>query len=69
MSQIFGGLDICAIELIQSKTGEEFIIEINDCTMELLGDTQEEDCQLIADLITHKMQIYCRPDQELTILT
>ncbi len=69
MSQIFGGLDICAIELVQSKTGKEFIIEINDCTMSLLGETQEADCQSIAELITHKMQIYCRPNQELTILT
>ncbi len=69
MSQIFGGLDICAIELIQNKTGEEFIIEINDCTMQLFDETQEEDCQLIANLIIHQMQIYCRPDQELTILT
>ncbi len=69
MSQLFGGLDICAIELIQTKTGKEFIIQINDCTMQLLGETQEEDCQFIADLIIHKMQIYCRPNQELTILT
>jgi hypothetical protein len=69
VSQIFGGLDICAIELVQSKTGKEFIIEINDCTMSLLGETQEEDCQSIAELIMHKMQIYCRPNQELTILT
>ncbi len=68
MSQIFGGLDICAIELVRSRTGEEFIIEINDCTMQLLGETQE-DCQSIAELIIHKMQIYCRPNEELTILT
>ncbi len=69
MSQIFGGLDICAIELVRSRTGEEFIIEINDCTMQLLDETQEEDCQSIAELIIHKMQIYCRPNEELTILT
>ncbi len=68
MSQLFGGLDICAIELVQTKTGEEFIIKINDSTMQLIDQTQEEDCQSIADLIIHKMQIYCRPDQELTIL-
>jgi len=69
VSQIFGGLDICAIKLVQSKTGKEFIIEINDCTMQLLGETQEEDCQSIAELIIHKMEIFCRPNQELTILT
>ncbi len=69
MSQIFGGLDICAIELVQSKNGQEFIIEINDSTMQLFSETQEEDCQSIAELIIHKMQIFCRPNQELTILT
>ncbi len=69
MSQIFGGLDICAIKLVQSKNGKEFIIEINDCTMQLLGETQEEDCQIIAELIIHKMEIFCRPNQEFTILT
>lgn len=69
MSQIFGGLDICALEVVQSKNGKEYIIEVNDCTMELVGETQEEDCQNIAKLILHQMQIFCRPDEELTILT
>ncbi len=69
VSQLFGGLDICAIKLVQSRTGQEFIIEINDCTMELVEQTREEDCQSIADLITHQMQIYCRPDEEYTTLT
>ena len=69
MSQIFGGLDICAIEIIQSITGKEFIIDINDCTMELFGETYEEDCQAIAELIVHKMEVYCRPNQQLTTLT
>ncbi|CAF4062227.1 unnamed protein product, partial [Rotaria sordida] len=69
VSQLFGGLDICAIEVIKSISGKEYIIEINDCTMQLLNETQEEDCRSIAELIMHKMQIYCRPDQQLSILT
>jgi hypothetical protein len=69
VSQIFGGLDICAIEIVQSKTGKEYIIEINDCTMELIGETYEEDYQAIAELVIHKMEIYCRPNQRLTTLT
>ncbi|CAF0828289.1 unnamed protein product [Rotaria sp. Silwood1] len=69
VSQIFGGLDICAIEVIKSINGKEYIIKINDCTMQLLKETQEEDCQSIAELIMHQMQIYCRPDQEISILT
>lgn len=69
VSQLFGGLDICAVEVIQSTSGKEYILQINDCTMELFNETQEEDCQYIADLVVHKMQIYCRPNQEISILT
>jgi hypothetical protein len=37
--------------------------------MQLIDKTQEEeDCRCIAELIIHKMQIYCRPDQQPTIL-
>jgi hypothetical protein len=68
VSQLFGGLDICAIELVQTKDGKEFIIQINDCTMQLLGETQEEDRRCIAELIIHKMEIYCRPDNQATVL-
>ena len=69
VSQIFGGLDMCAMEIVQSNTGKEYIIEVNDSTMELSEETREDDCQHIAELIIHKMQIYCRSDRELTILT
>ncbi|CAF1464325.1 unnamed protein product [Rotaria magnacalcarata] len=69
VSQLFGGLDICVIEVIKSTNGKEYIHQINDCTMQLLNEIQEEDCRAIADLVIHKMQIYCRPDQQLSILT
>ncbi|CAF1020720.1 unnamed protein product [Adineta steineri] len=69
VSQIFGGLDICAVEIVQSNDGKEFIIDVNDCTMQLVGETYEEDYQSIAKLIIHKMEIYCRPNQELTTVT
>ncbi|UJR10521.1 hypothetical protein I4U23_014724 [Adineta vaga] len=69
VSQIFGGLDLCAIELIQTNDGKEYIIQINDCTMQLIGENQEEDYRMIADLIVHKMEIYCRPNEQVTILT
>ncbi len=28
MSQLFGGLDICAVEIVQSKDGKEFIVQV-----------------------------------------
>lgn len=54
---LFGGLDICAIELLVGKDGREYIIEVNDSALSLMGDSQEEDRRQIADLVTAKMQV------------
>ncbi|XP_065280935.1 synapsin-like [Dermacentor albipictus] len=61
VSELFGGLDICAVEVIQAKDGREFITEANDSAMQLLGESQEEDRRFIADLVLQRMQQYCRP--------
>ena len=37
--------------------------------MQLLGETQDEDRRCIAELVMHKMQIYCRPDKQPTMMT
>ncbi|KAH0953041.1 hypothetical protein HN011_001318 [Eciton burchellii] len=66
VAQLFGGLDICAIELLVGKDGREYIIEVNDSALSLMGDSQEEDRRHIADLVTAKMQVCCRPPSVLT---
>ncbi|KAK2157926.1 hypothetical protein LSH36_181g02013 [Paralvinella palmiformis] len=63
VSQMFGGLDILAVEGIQGKDGREYVIEVNDSSMGLLGESQEEDRRLIADLVCQKIEVYCRPVQ------
>ncbi|CAD6222065.1 GSCOCG00011701001-RA-CDS [Cotesia congregata] len=57
VAQLFGGLDVCAIELLVGKDGREYIIEVNDSALSLMGDSQEEDRRHIADLVTAKMHV------------
>ncbi|KAK2184997.1 hypothetical protein NP493_248g03017 [Ridgeia piscesae] len=62
VSQLFGGLDMVAIEAIHGKDGREYIIEVNDTSMTLLGESQEEDRRLIADLVLQRIEVCCRPN-------
>ncbi|CAH8601309.1 unnamed protein product [Schistosoma rodhaini] len=56
VSRLFGGLDICSIDALQSRSGEYFIYEANGSDMTLYGDSQESDRTEIAELVIQRMQ-------------
>ncbi|XP_018916902.1 synapsin [Bemisia tabaci] len=61
VAELFEGLDICALEMIVAKDGREYIIEVNDSALTLMGDSQEEDRRHIADLVVQRMAGLCHP--------
>nr|QQY02450.1 synapsin [Cryptocotyle lingua] len=59
VARMFGGLDICSVEALQSKTGDYFIYDVNGSDMNLFGESQEDDRREIAELVVQRMQTVC----------
>ncbi|XP_072026159.1 synapsin-like [Amphiura filiformis] len=56
-ASLFGGMDICAVEAVHGKDGKDHIIEVNDCSMTLLGENLnvEDDRKAIVELVLQRM--------------
>mmetsp|Transcript_42712 Transcript_42712/g.70466 ORF Transcript_42712/g.70466 Transcript_42712/m.70466 type:complete len:366 (+) Transcript_42712:23-1120(+) len=60
-SSIFGGLDICALDVLKLKDGKEVILELNGTACGLMADHEAEDATIIRDTLIEKMSaIYCK---------
>ncbi|XP_031561664.1 synapsin-2-like [Actinia tenebrosa] len=60
-SELFGGLDILCVEVIQGKDKKDYIVEVTDTCMRLFNDTREEDQQRMAALVIKKMEAHYPP--------
>ena len=58
MANLFGGLLLCSLEAVVDIAGKEYIIEVNDCAMGLLGDGQDEDRKHMADIVINEMEVH-----------
>ena len=55
---MFGGLALCSVEAVVDKDDKEYIIEVNDSALGLMGDnnSQEEDKKMIAKMVLREME-------------
>nr|XP_039263090.1 synapsin-2-like isoform X1 [Styela clava] len=65
-SEMFGGLDIVSVKAVHGADGQDYIIEVSDCCMPLVGEKQEEDRQIISELVMQRMKACMRPRPEAT---
>lgn len=55
---MFGGMEVCGLSIAVGKDGREHILGASDSTLQLMGDTQEDDRRQISDLVVSRMQVW-----------
>jgi synapsin len=60
-AQLFGGLDLLALDVVVGKDGKHFIIELNGSAIGILADHWLAESEKIRDLVIERMnEIYCQ---------
>ena len=62
-SQLFGGLDICTVDvLVEAESGKEWILEVNGTSSGLSPEQAVEDNEIIRELTLERMNTeLCQP--------
>eukprot|EP01117_Protostelium_nocturnum_P012084 TRINITY_DN4426_c0_g1_i3.p1 TRINITY_DN4426_c0_g1~~TRINITY_DN4426_c0_g1_i3.p1 ORF type:complete len:340 (-),score=110.95 TRINITY_DN4426_c0_g1_i3:188-1207(-) len=55
-SKIFGGMDICALDVLHSETEGEIALELNDTACGLMFQHEQEDIGHIRDLLIERLE-------------
>jgi len=64
ISQMFGGLDILAIDVLHTAEGQDYILEVNDTAPGLMYEHEEEDLVHIRDLVVQRINEHYCTDQK-----
>jgi len=57
-AKMFGGLDICGLDVLAMKDGKQMVIEINDTAIGLTALHYDQDREAIKNLVIEKMNEY-----------
>ena len=55
VSQMFGGIDMFALDVMHTKDGKDVVLELNDSSMGLMYLHEKEDNLVIRDLVLQRM--------------
>jgi synapsin len=63
-AKMFGGIDILAVDAVHSTDGKEYILEMNDGSIGLSPEREEEDHRHIRDLVLRKLEDHFKAKNE-----
>jgi glutathione synthase/RimK-type ligase-like ATP-grasp enzyme len=59
--QMYGGLDMCAMDVLRTADGEDIILELNDTACGLPFEFEPQDSVIIRDMVLERMnKLFCQ---------